>query len=85
MQSPQSKNVLTLKVIIGIGLLAFGASHGITGFLANIGWYRLVGVEFEAWYTHPAYQSMCWFALGIALTMLMPLWWDAIRRKPSVT
>ena len=76
---------IVIKVMVGISLLAFGVSHGITGLLANIGWYDVIGVDFDAWYMHPAYQSMCWFANGIALSILVPMLVTAVRVKMLVT
>ncbi len=80
----RSKNKrIVIKVMVGIVLLAFGASHGMTGLLANIGWYDVIGVDFDAWYMHPAYQSMCWFANGIALSILVPMFFAAVRARSS--
>lgn len=72
----------TVKLLFGCALLCFGLSHGITGLLANLGWYDLIGNGFQAWYMDPAYQSLCWFANGIGLTILFPMWLSVIRRKP---
>ncbi len=60
------KHRMQHKLMTGVVLLAFSASHGVTGLFANIGWHDLIGVDFDAWYMHPAYQSMCRFANGIA-------------------
>jgi len=30
---------------------------------------------------HPAYQSLCWFAIGMATAMLVPMWIGAICCK----
>ena len=79
MAMPGIKRQIYVRVMVAITLLAFGAGHGMTGLLANIGWYEFVGVDFDAWYMHPAYQSMCWFANGIALSILLPLWLNAVR------
>lgn len=79
---PQNDNSgLITRLVAGIALLGFGASHGITGLLANLGWYTFVGIDFDAWYMHPAYQSLCWFAIGIASAILVPMWIGAICRK----
>ena len=69
------------RLTFGGLLLAFGASHGLTGLLANLGWYESLGINFDTWYMHPAYQSMCWFANGIALTILLPMWARAVMGR----
>ena len=81
MQSRSAKRRIVAKVIVGVGLLGFGASHGITGLLAHLGWYQYIGYDFDAWYMHPAYQSLCWFANGIGLGLLVPLWWAVVWGK----
>ncbi|MEZ5942378.1 MAG: hypothetical protein R3C18_13375 [Planctomycetaceae bacterium] len=66
------------KLVLGVFLLSLFASHGVIGLLANLGWYSLVDISFDAWYMHPAYQSVCWFGLGIAMTILFPMWVSAL-------
>lgn len=68
------------RMIFAIVLLSLTASHGVTGMLAWIGWYDAIGINFDAWYLHPAYQSLCWFLLGISLTILVPMWYRAVFR-----
>ena len=74
-----------VKFWVGAALLAFGLSHGITGLLANLGWYDWIGAGFDRWYMHPAYQSLCWFANGIGLSILIPMFVRALRAKSHAT
>ena len=66
-------------ILLGLLLVGPTASHAVTGLLAHLGWYRSIGLEFDAWYLDPAYQSFCWFAMGVGLTLLIPRFVIALR------
>lgn len=67
------------QLIVGVLLVAPFASHAVTGLLANVGWYRSIGVDFDPWYADAAYQSWCWFAMGVGLTLLGRSFVTALR------
>lgn len=73
----------TWPLVVAILLASATASHAVTGLLVNLGWYRRIGIDFHPWYANAAYQSGCWFALGIAATILVSRFVAALRRDRS--
>lgn len=66
------QNPSSIPWTLGLGFLLalVPASNGITGFLVHAGWFRSIGVEYDAWYVdRPAYLMLCWFCMGIGLTL----------------
>lgn len=67
----ESKRKITWQLGLGIVLLVAPASNGMTGFLAHAGWFQSIKIDYQAWYVdYPAYLMLCWFLMGIGLTLI---------------